>query len=149
MGPLHLLSTVKTRSWLSFSLFGLVYLNLGWLLQDQQASWRLWLLILLMTLGLAEALASPWSVIRNICTHWFNSSLRGFITAMIAAFVAVILLTEISVFSHIVLLLSAGLLYRLDATIMGLTDIQALFLILITALLGLGIGSLSYFIIHG
>ncbi|USR89953.1 hypothetical protein NEA10_13955 [Phormidium yuhuli AB48] len=149
MGPLHLLSTVKTRSWLSFTLFLLVYINLGWLLQAQPASGHLWLLMLLMTLGLAEALASPWSVIRNICTRWFSSSLRGFVSAMIAAFVAVILLTEVSLFSHIVLLLSAGLLYRLDATIMGLTDMQALFLILMTALLGLGLGSLSYFIIYG
>ena len=32
---------------------------------------------------------------------------------------------------------------------MGLTDMQALFLILMTALLGLGLGSLSYFIIYG
>ncbi|KPQ40318.1 MAG: hypothetical protein ACLFM4_06630 [Phormidium sp.] len=149
MGPLHLLSTVKTRSWLSFSIFLLVYINLGWILLEDQASWSLWLLIFIMTIALAEALASPWSVIRNICTRWLNSSFRGFVTAMTAAFLAVIFLTEISIFSHLVLLISAGLLYRLDATIMGLTALQSLLLIFVTAILGLGIGSLSYFIVYG
>ncbi len=68
---------------------------------------------------------------------------------MTAAFLAVIFLTEISIFSHLVLLMSAGLLYRLDATIMGLTALQSLLLIFVTAMLGLGIGTLSYFIVYG
>lgn len=149
MRPIPLLSTVKTRYWLSFTLFVITYINLGWVLSEAEASRWMWVFGIGITIILAEALASPWSVVRGITVRWLKSDIRGFLTALAGAFIAVIFLTWLGISSHILLLVAAGLLLRLDAQIVGLSDIQALFLMLGTAAASLGVGWLAHFVIYG
>ncbi|MGC9505173.1 hypothetical protein [Baaleninema sp.] len=149
MRPVNLISEIKTRPWISFGLFLLTYVNLGWVLSDSDASRWAWIWGIALTILLAEALASPWSIVRNVAVRWLKSDIRGFIAALIAAFVAVIFLTWLHVSSQIVLLASAGLLFRLDVQIAGLSDLQAFLLLLGTSSLGLGIGWLAHFVLHG
>ncbi|PPT10721.1 hypothetical protein CKA32_001236 [Geitlerinema sp. FC II] len=149
MHPINLISEIKTRPWISFGLFLVTYMNLGWVLSDSEASRWPWIWGIGLTILLAEALASPWSVVRNVAVRWLKSDIRGFITALLAAFVAVIFLTWLHVSSHIILLASAGLLFRLDVQIAGLSDLQAFLLLLGTSMSGLGLGWLAHFILNG
>lgn len=143
-----LFSTVQSRYWLSFSLFIATYINLGWMLSAEGSTW-MWFVGIGITFVLAEAVASPWSLVRSVSTRWLKSDIRGFLTALIGAFIAVVCLTWLSVSSHIILLVAAGLLLRIDAQMAGLRDIQALLLLLGTSSIGLGVGWLAHFILEG
>ncbi|MBO9998358.1 MAG: hypothetical protein J7641_05000 [Cyanobacteria bacterium SID2] len=149
MRPVYLLAGIKTRPWLSLLLFLATYANLGWVLSDSEASKWAWILGVGITIVFAEALASPWSLLRNVAVRWLKSDIRGFITALVAAFFGVLFLTWLHVSSHLILLAAAGLLVRLDVQIAGLSDLQAFILLLAASMTGLGVGWLAHTTLQG
>lgn len=133
--------------WLSLLLLLMSYANFGRLLAESNVNWYVWGLATGLALLVAEALASPWSLIRTVAIRWLKSDTRAFITVMASAFLAVAVLNWFHISAQGILLVTASALVRLDAQILGTSDLQAFFIVMSVSLLGLGLGWLwNYFL---
>ncbi len=133
--------------WLSLLLLLVSYANFGRLLAESNVNWYVWGLATGLALLIAEALASPWSLIRTVAIRWLKSDTRAFITVMASAFLAVAVLNWFHISAQGILLVTASALVRLDAQILGTSDLQAFFIVMSVSLLGLGLGWLwNYFL---
>jgi hypothetical protein len=133
--------------WLSLLLLLVSYANFGRLLAESNANWYVWGLATGLAMLVAEALASPWSLIRTVIIRWLKSDTRAFITVMASAFLAVAVLNWFHISAQGILLVTASALVRLDAQILGTSDLQAFFIVMSVSLLGLGVGWLwNYFL---
>ena len=135
-----MISYFKRLPWLSLILLLAAYINFGWMLADADFPWWVWLLGTVLALAIAEALASPWSLIRSAILPWFGSDTIAFVSAMAMAFFAVVLLSWIDIAAHGVILIAAGAMLRLEAQIAKLYGLQAFLLLAGVSLCGLGLG---------
>ncbi|MDY6939262.1 MAG: hypothetical protein SWY16_16550 [Cyanobacteriota bacterium] len=136
---------ISKRPWLSASLLLATYANFGWILAKADATWWQWVLSAVLTLLIAEALASPWSLLRNVLYRWLKSDMRAFISAMVGAFFAVILLTWLHISAHAILLVAAGGLVRLDAQRAQLRNWQSFAILTVVSGVGLALGGFGYY----
>jgi hypothetical protein len=118
---------------LAHALFGLILAN------EEPPRWLVVASLVLIFL-VAEALASPWSILRAFFFRWLNSDFRAFITVVIGTLFAVFVITWIHIFIHELVLLAAGILARLDLQSYDFNKYQDFAIILITSLAGFGIG---------
>lgn len=138
-------STLRKLPWLSISLLLVTYINFGWILAKADVTWWQWGLSGALTLLIAEALASPWSLLRNVLYRWLKSDMRAFISAMVGAFFAVILLTWLHLSAHGILLVASGALVRLDAQRAQLRNWQAFLIMTVISASGLALGGFGYY----
>lgn len=89
---------------------------------------------------LALSLAAPFRPIQNFYTSWMKSDTKAFFAVIFGAFFAVVILHWIDVFAHILVLLSAGALVRLDLQTAGYSRWQAFGVLVFVSLLGFGFG---------
>ncbi len=133
----------------SLSLLLFVYGVFGWLVAtDAQRnaltsisniSGVLWLdgaIILLLPLSLA----APFKLIQNFYTSWMKSDTKAFFAVIFGAFFAVIILHWIDVSAHILVLLSAGALVRLDLQTTGYSKWQSFGILVFASVIGFGLG---------
>lgn len=118
---------------LAHGLFGLILAN------EDTPTWLVVVSIILIFL-VAEGLASPWSILRAFFFRWLNSDFRAFITVVIGTLLGVFVLTWIHIFIHELVLIAAGILVRLDLQNYNFNKYQDFAIILITSLVGFGIG---------
>lgn len=137
----------------SLSLLLFAYGVFGWLVgNDAQKdnlttlsgiSSVLWLdgaIILLIAL----TLAAPFKLIQNLYTSWMKSDTKAFFAVILGAFLAVVILHWIDVSAHILLLLSAGALVRLDLQTTGYSKWQAFGVLVFVSLVGFGLGLIGH-----
>jgi hypothetical protein len=91
-------------------------------------------------LFLALSLAAPFQLIQNFYTSWMKSDTKAFFAVIFAAFLAVIILHWIDVFAHILVLLSAGALLRLDLQTTGYSKWQSFGILVFVSVIGFGLG---------
>ena len=132
--------TLKEFPWVSLTILLVTYSTLGWLLSAFHDPVSVWVVIVTGILMLAAVLSSPWSKIRDYFTRLFKSDTRAFLFAVIVALSSVAIITWLHVFAHALVVISAGILVRLDAQTFGLSERQAFWLLAIVSLLGLGLG---------
>jgi len=135
---------LRPRYAVSFSLLLLTYTHLGWELAGLAAGARSWVLAGLIVLGLSELLASPWSIVRQ-GARWLNSDRRAFVTSMLGTIAAVFLLTHADLLANLLLLISAGLLVRLDLQVACFSGWRAFAVLVLVAGLGMGLGWLAHY----
>jgi hypothetical protein len=135
---------VRPRYGISFSLLLLTYINFGWLLATWITNSGTWAIAIFTVLLLSELLASPWSIIRIFSVRWLNSDRRAFLTSMLGGIIIVFLLVHIDWLANLLLLMSAGLLVRLDLQVANLSGWKAFLVLLSVAGLGMSIGWLAH-----
>lgn len=126
--------------WLSTALLSIAYANWGWTLTDTHAPLWVWAVGISLTLLFAEALASPWSWIRNSIVRWLANDIRAFISSICGAFLSVVILTWLNITTQVILLVAAGLLVRLDAQQARVKDWQAFLILTGVSAIGLALG---------
>jgi hypothetical protein len=129
---------------ISFSLLLLTYINFGWMLATWVTNRGAWVIAICTVLLLSELLASPWSMIRLFSVRWLKSDRRAFITSMLGGVIVVFLLVHLDWLANLLLLMSAGLLVRLDLQMANLSGWKAFWVLLSVAGLGISLGWLAH-----
>lgn len=138
------MTLLKTLSRLSLILLSLGYFNLGWVLSEGKSPWWVWLLVTAFTLGVAETLAFPWSIVRALFNRWIISDTKAFFAATLASFITVVLLSWSHISAHALLLVAAATLARLDLQMASIGEFKAFFILNLLGFAGLGLGSLAH-----
>jgi hypothetical protein len=141
---------VKKLPWASLLLLVFTYGVFGWLIAADTRKlgltslpnipWWLWLMGSAYSLLIALALTAPLAVIRSFFGSWLQSDTRAFISVVVGAFVAVVLLCWLEVVIRILVLLSAAALVRLDLQTAGYGEWQAFGILAIASITGFGLG---------
>lgn len=134
---------VKKLPWASLLLLVFTYGIFGWLISASDMSWLLWLMGAVYILLIALALTAPYRLIKACYTNVLKSDTRAFMSVILGAFVAVIIINWIEVFIRILVLISAGALVRLDLQTAGYSNGQAFGIIVSVSLSGFGLGVLA------
>ncbi|NER39592.1 MAG: hypothetical protein F6J93_37585 [Oscillatoria sp. SIO1A7] len=135
---------IEKNTWLSLFLLLLVNINLGWVLSQSGAGLLGWLLTIASILLIAEVVASPWELIKNVTTRWLQSHTRAFIGVILSAFCAVLILTWFHISAHLLLLIVATSIGRIDLQETDYQNIQAFLILAILSVSGLCIGWTMY-----
>lgn len=137
---------IKKLPWASLLLLVFTYGLFGWLISATDPIW-LWLMGASYILLIALALAAPFTLMKTFYTSWLKSDARAFLSVIVGAFVAVLIVTWIEVFVRILVLLSAGALVRLDLQTAGYNEWQCFSILVIVSLTGFGLGILTQYLI--
>ena len=135
---------MKITPLLSIWLIFIANLNLGWVLSQSKSPEWVWLGFTFFVLIMAESLASPWALIRNVFFHWMESDVRAFLTVIFTSFVAVIMLSWLHISAHLLILVISASIARLDLQTANVSELNAFLILASLSLLGLGGGWLMY-----
>ncbi len=150
------MSTLKRLPWVSLTLLLVTYSTLGWLLSAwlisdvlvPWANWAIWAIVVVADLLLAAALASPWSRGRDSFAHLIKSDTRAFLVAVTFALLSVVIITWLHIFIHILVVISAGTLVKIDTQTARWSNEQSFLFLAIASLLGFGLGAVVRVVIH-
>lgn len=139
---------VKKIPWLSLTLLLVTYNTLGWILAQARSSWYIVLLTVALVLLFTEILAAPASKTRKFINRWLSSDSKAFILVLAFAFFAAAIVVWIHVIAHIFVLMSAGLLARLDLHTTGFGQWQAFWILAALSLAGFAVGWVTYYYLY-
>ncbi|WP_017303468.1 hypothetical protein [Spirulina subsalsa] len=132
----------------SLFLLWLIYSVFGWLLRRMTPQWQHWALAASLIVLMALMFTAPSSIVRKFFNHLLESDSRAFLSIALLAFIAVLILTWISHFIQIILLVAALALARLELQGLGYKEWPC-FLILVLICLGgfaLGLGAHHWYL---
>lgn len=132
--------SVKKLPKQSLLLLLLTYSTLGWILSASKSPWYIVLLAAALVLLLAETLAAPFSNIRKIVVRTLSSDINAFIIVLGLSFLAAGIVIWIDIVTRVLVLVSAGLLARLDLYRAGLGQWQAFWILTVLSLTGFALG---------
>jgi len=135
---------MKINPPLSILLIFIANINLGWVLSQSKSHPLVWIISTFFILIMAESLASPWALIRNVFFRWMESDTRAFLTAISTSFFAVVLLSWFHISTHLLILVISASIARLDLQTSAVTELNAFLILATLSLLGLGGGWLIY-----
>ena len=135
---------MKKLPWASLALLLLTYITFGWILYAWSLSWRVWLLTAFFVVLIALALTFPLRSIQIFFAGALRTDTRALIFILALSFFAVVLLTWFQTFVRVLVLLSSGLLARLDLHNADFKVIPTFAIMTIVALVGLGLGLLIH-----
>ena len=138
---------IKKLPWASLLLLVFTYGLFGWLISATDRSIWLWLMGASYILLIALALTAPFTLIKTFYTSWLKSDARAFLSVIVGAFVAVLIVTWLEVFVRILVLLSAAALVRLDLQTAGYNEWQCFSILVIISLTGFGLGILTQYLV--
>ena len=128
---------------LSFTLLLISYSIFGWSLANSKASLFLYLVVI-VSIFLLDAILNFRFLNFKAIVPLFNSELYTFLSAVFTAFLCVIIIRWINFFIHSLVLISAGILVRIDTQIYGLNRWQSFGILLIISEGSLGLGYALY-----
>lgn len=147
--------TFKNLPWVSLTLLFVTHSMLGWQLSDFLTpdihpgnSVAMWTLVVAGDILLATAISSRLSHLRDGLARLFKSDTRAFLVAVIFAFLSVVVITWLHVFVHILVVLSAATLVRLDTQTAKWTIKQSFWTVTIFSLTGLGVGAVAQILVE-
>ncbi|HEY9821240.1 MAG TPA: hypothetical protein V6D35_10750 [Candidatus Sericytochromatia bacterium] len=148
---------VKKLPWASLFLFLFTYGVFGWLISTETRidglaaisalSSSLWLIGSVILLG-ALMLTAPFKIIKIFYTSWIKSDTRAFLSVILAAFVAVIIISSIEISIRVLLLLAAGGLVRIDLQTSGYSKWQAFVILVVVSLIGFSLGVIAHQLLY-
>ncbi len=137
---------IKALPRLSLTLVGITYFNFGWTLATAQAPLWVWVLSMVFTFLMAEALAAPWSIIRTFSVRWLKSDYRTFFTVLLGAFFLVVFLSWLHISAYGLALFVSAAIARLDLQTGPFRPWQDFLILFVVATLGLSLGWGLYFL---
>jgi hypothetical protein len=135
--------TLKKLPWVSLTLLLVTYITLGWILSAVNDPLPIWVVVVGAILLLAMALSSPWSQIRDGFAQLVKSDSRAFFVAVVTAFAIVLIITWLYIFGHILVVISASTLVKLDTQTARWSNRQTFWFLAIIPLVGLGLGAVA------
>jgi Na+/phosphate symporter len=148
---------VKKLPWASLFLFLFTYGVFGWLISTETRidglaeisalSGSLWLIGSVILLG-ALTLTAPFKIIQVFYTSWLKSDTRAFLSVIIGAFIAVIIVSSIEISIRILVLLSAGALVRIDLQTSGYSKWQAFTILVVVSIIGFSLGVIAHQLLY-
>ncbi|MEH2070431.1 MAG: hypothetical protein V7K47_20110 [Nostoc sp.] len=142
------MSILKTVPWVSLALVLLSYSTLGWVISETHPPMYVWLAIIVAILLLILTLTTPWPKLTSYYNILFESNIKSFGIAVLAAFLFFIMLAWFRVFLDTLLIFSATILVRVDFQVAGLKKNQAFWSASIFSLTGLVLGALIYKLVN-
>ncbi|MBD2516440.1 hypothetical protein H6G93_15740 [Nostoc sp. FACHB-973] len=142
------MSILKRVPWVSLALVLLSYSTLGWVISETHPPMFVWSLIVVAILLLILTLTTPWPKVTYYYTIVFESNVRAFGVAVLAAFLFFIMLAWFKVFLDTLLIISATILVRIDFQVAGLKKKLAFWSASIVSLTGLIFGALIYKLVN-
>ncbi len=124
---------------MSYSIF-------GWSLANAQVSLFLYLVVIACIFLLDVILTFRLLDLKAI-SPWFQSDIFTFISAILIAFLFVVFIRWINIFIHALVLVSAGILAKLDTQVYGLKKWQSFGILLIISEGSLFLGTALYILI--
>lgn len=124
----------------SLILLLVTYTTLGWILADSKSPWYIVVLAAALVLLLAETLAAPFSKLRKVILRTLSSDTVAFAIVIIVSFLAAAIVIWIDVVTRVLVLVTAGLLARLDLYRAGLGQWQAFWILTVLSLTGFALG---------
>jgi hypothetical protein len=138
---------VKKATWLSLFLLILTYITFGWTLFEAKMTLYAWGGIIGSIIVLCLLFTTPINQLQKPIVKWFKTDFGTFISILLGSCLIVVIATYLNTFAKILLILSATTLVRMELQTLGIKNWSAFFMLLITSLLGLGLGlGLHYFI---
>ena len=131
---------VKTLPWISLVLVVISYSTLGWALSETQAPLYIWVTFILIVFVLVGSLTLPWSAISKYSSLLVQSNIRSFAVSAVGAVLFFLMLAWFRIFLDTLLIISAGILTRIDFQTAGYKQGQAFLMTFIFSLAGLALG---------
>ncbi|MEA5582422.1 hypothetical protein VB620_13865 [Nodularia harveyana UHCC-0300] len=138
------MSIFKRLPWIALVLVLLSYSTLGWALSETQAPVYVWITFILFVLLLVASLTVPWSTISKYSLLLVNSKIKSLAVATFSGFLLFLMLAWFQLFLDTLLIVSAGILARIDFQTAGFKQIQAFLMTLIFSFAGLALGKVLY-----
>jgi hypothetical protein len=138
------MAILKRLPKISLVLVMLSYSTLGWGLSETQAPMYVWISVILIILLLVASLTVPWSEISKYSSLLVRSNLRSFAVTTFGAFLFFLMLAWFQIFLDILLIISAGILARIDCQTASFKQAGTFLIMFIFSLAGLGLGKLMY-----
>ncbi|MDB9303143.1 MULTISPECIES: hypothetical protein [Cyanophyceae] len=138
------MTIVKTLPWISLVLVLFSYGTLGWALSETQAPLYVWITFILAVSLLVASLTIPWSAISKYSNLFLQSNIRSFAVATFGAFLFFLMLAWFRIFLDTLLIISAGILARIDFQTAGYKQGQAFLITLTFSLAGLALGKVLH-----
>jgi hypothetical protein len=138
------MAILKRLPKISLVLVMLSYSTLGWGLSETQAPMYVWISVILIILLLVASLTVPWSEISKYSSLLVRSNLRSFAVTTVGAFLFFLMLAWFQIFLDILLIISAGILARIDCQTSSFKQAGTFLIMFIFSLAGLGLGKLMY-----
>lgn len=137
---------LKKLPWLSLALLLAAYTTLSWLLYRLNVTWQLWAIVLGLALTQAFLLTTFSRGVQRFLEKWLRSDLGYFSVILLVGMLGVFFLAWFHFFGHLLVLLAAEILARLDLRRAGYTRLQALVILVLVSLLGLGVGGTAHYL---
>ena len=138
---------MQKNSWVSLTLLFVTYFVFGWKLSEFDVPPHLtWFLAVASILVLAVALSFPLKDTKALIMQWFSSDLGAFISIILGAIVAVIVVTWLHLFATCLVLISAVALARLDIQVSGWKNWHSFAILATISLTGLVLGGTIEFL---
>jgi hypothetical protein len=132
---------MKKKSWVSLTLLFISYFTFGWKLSEFDIPpHQTWFIALASILVLDILLSFPMRKTKALIRGWFSSDIGAFLSITVGAFVAVVVFAWLHLFATSLLLISAGVLARLDIQIAGWKNWRAFVVLTTISLAGVGLG---------
>ncbi len=122
------------------------YSILGWSLANAQVSLFLYLVVI-AGIFLLDAILTFRLLDLKAINPWFQSDIFTFIFAILIAFLFVVFIRWINIFVHGLVLVSAGILTKLETQVYGLKKWQSFGILLIISEGGFGLGTALYILL--
>ena len=138
---------MQKNSWVSLTLLFVTYFVFGWKLSEFDVPPHLtWFLAVASILVLAVALSFPLKDTKALIMRWFSSDSGAFISIILGAIVAVIVVTWLHLFATCLVLISAVALARLDIQVSGWKNWHSFAILATISLTGLVLGGTIEFL---
>jgi len=132
---------MKKKSWVSLTLLFVSYFTFGWKLSEFDVPpHQTWFVALASILVLDIVLSFPMRKTKALIRGWFSSDIGAFLAIIVGAFVAVVVFAWLHLLAPSLLLISAGVLARLDIQISGWENWRAFVVLTTISLGGVGLG---------
>lgn len=135
---------MKLIPFLSLTLLLISYGIFGWSLANSNASLLVYVIVVAAIFLLDAILTSPLPSLKKIIAPWFQSEVATFLSVIFGAFLFVIVMRWIQFFVNTFVLVSAGILVRLDTQVYGLKKWQSFWVLVIISEASLGLGYALY-----
>ncbi|MBC1240272.1 hypothetical protein [Nostoc sp. 2RC] len=139
---------LKRVPWVSLAVVLLSYSTLGWVISETHPPLFVWPAIVVSILLLILILTTPWPKVTYYYTLLFESNVRAFGVAVLAAFLFFIMLAWFKVFLDTLLIISATILVRIDFQVAELKRKLAFWSASLASLTGLVLGALIYKLVN-
>ncbi len=138
---------LKKIPWLSLSLLLATNMTLGGFLSALHEHWSAWVVVMLCVLLAAAMLSCSWATIRDSFAYLLASDFKAFIVAVLVAFLGVVIIFWLHTFAHLLVIMCAFLLAKIDMQAANFSDRQVFKTIAFISLLGLVLGGTTNYLI--